>query len=221
MELYHRPIKEVLTYVAYKAKGKVLELGPGDIPFTKATEFCGHSLEEEKRLSGKYKVCDFSNQMLPYKDKEFDFVYARHVLEDLNNPVNLLKECSRVAKGGFFETPSPYVEIQTGIESEKSKHKGYHHHFSFIWTNGNEINILHKYPIVEHIEYNLDKEFVKDPFTWNNYFMWENNFSIKHWRHEVNFNTIKDYPNLILQGVNQGLQHSIKFKSEVLKHEAI
>ena len=218
---FHAPIKEVLTYVAYKAKGKVLELGPGALPFSKATEFCGHSLEEAQKFKGKYKVCDFSTEMLPYKDKEFDFVYARHVLEDLNNPVNLLQECKRVAKAGYFETPSPYIEVQKGVEGEKCIHKGYHHHFSFIWTNGNQINILHKYPYTEHIDFKLNQDLIKDPFTWNNYFMWENDFEIQHWQHEKNFTTIKDYPNLILNGINQGLRHSINFKSEVLKHEAI
>ena len=221
MERFHGPIKEVLTYVAYKAKGKVLELGPGTIPFSKATEFCGHSYEEAERLEGKYKVCDFSTEMLPYKDKEFDFVYGRHVLEDLNNPVNLLQQCKRVAKAGYFETPSPYIEVQKEVEGEKCIHKGYHHHFSYIWTNGNQINILHKYPYSEYIDFKVDEDAIKDPFTWNNYFMWENDFEIQHWQHEKNFTTIKDYPNLILNGINQGLQHSINFRSKVLKHEAI
>ena len=99
--------------------------------------------------------------------------------------------------------------------------KGYHHHFSYIWTNGNQINILHKYPYAEHIDFKLNEDFIKDPFTWNNYFMWENDFKIQHWQHEKNFNTINDYPNLILKGITQGLQHSINFKSKVLKHEAI
>ena len=218
---YHRPVKEVMTYVSYRAKGKVLELGPGNIPFNKATEFCGHSLEESERLKGKYKVADFSTETLPYKDKEFDFVYARHVLEDLNNPVNLLKECRRIAKAGFFETPSPFIEMSRYVEGDKSQHKGYHHHFSFVWTNGNQINILHKYPIVEFIEYKLKKELIEDPFIWNNYFMWENDFDIQHWQHEKNFNTIKDYPNLILKGINESLNNTMDFKKEILKHEAI
>jgi predicted SAM-dependent methyltransferase len=216
MQRFHRPIKQVLDYVSKKAEGKVLELGPGQIPFSKATHFCGHSEEEKSRLKN-YSVCDFSSQVFPYKNKEFDFIYARHVIEDLYNPIHFLNECKRIAKAGFFETPSPYVEVTKEVEGEKCKHKGYHHHFSFVWTNGNQINLLHKYPLIEFIEFKLNKDLIQDPFVWNNYFMWENDFDIQHWQHEKNFITITDYPNLILKGINQSLNHTMNLKTNILK----
>ena len=37
---------------------------------------------------------DFSKDKFPYDDKEFDFTYARHVLEDLYNPFNFEHICS-------------------------------------------------------------------------------------------------------------------------------
>jgi predicted SAM-dependent methyltransferase len=111
MKRYWHPIKEVTEFIEFIAQGKVLELGPGSIPFNKATHFCGHSEEEKSRFQN-YSLCDFSSQVFPYENKEFDFVYARHVIEDLNNPVHFLQECKRIAKAGYFETPSPYVEIQ-------------------------------------------------------------------------------------------------------------
>ena len=65
-ERYSAPIEEVNNYVASKANGKVLELGPGNKPFLKATYFCGHSEEEKSRLEN-YSTCDFSSQVFPYK----------------------------------------------------------------------------------------------------------------------------------------------------------
>ena len=52
---YYAPIEEVTKYVASKANGKVLELGPGQVPFEKANHFCGHS-EEEKSGFKKEEV---------------------------------------------------------------------------------------------------------------------------------------------------------------------
>ena len=213
---YFAPIEEVTKYVASKAYGKVLELGPGQVPFEKATHFCGHSEEEKSRFQN-YSMCDFSSQVFPYKDKEFDFVYARHVVEDLYNPKHFLKECKRISKAGYFETPSPLIETSKYIESDKAEFKGYHHHFSFVWSRLKEINLLHKYPISEHISFkNISQSYLEDKFMWNNYFLWEDDFLITHWEHEKNFNTIKDYPNLIVKAVNEGIYNSLRFKQEVL-----
>ena len=70
---YHAPIKENLEYIEALIKdgAKVLEIGPGFEPFSKATEFCGWTTEEQGRLKN-YKIADASSEMLPYKDKEFD-----------------------------------------------------------------------------------------------------------------------------------------------------
>ena len=213
---YYAPIEEVTKYVALKANGKVLELGPGQTSFEKATHFCGHSEEEKSRFQN-YSMCDFSSQVFPYKDKEFDFVYARHVVEDLYNPKHFLNECKRISRAGYFETPSPLVETSKYIEGEKSNHKGYHHHFSFVWSRAKEINILHKYPISEHLDVQLNSnQYLEDKFMWNNYFLWEDDFLITHWEHEKNFNTIKNYPTLIVKAVNEGIYNSLRFKQEVL-----
>ena len=213
---YYPPIEEVTKYVASKANGKVLELGPGQVPFEKATHFCGHSEEAKSRFKN-YSMCDFSSQVFPYKDKEFDFVYARHVVEDLYNPKHFLKECKRIAKAGYFETPSPLVETSKYIEGDKSEHKGYHHHFSYVWSRFKEINLLHKYPISEYVDVKLSSnQFLDDKFMWNNYFLWQDDFLITHFEHEKNFNTIKDYPNLIVKAVNEGIYNSLRFKQEVL-----
>jgi len=215
-ERYFAPIKEVTDYVAKKAKGKVLELGPGQTPFEKATHFCGHSEEEKSRFQN-YSTCDFSSQVFPYKDKEFDFVYARHVVEDLYNPKHFLNECKRISRAGYFETPSPLIETSKYIESDKAEFKGYHHHFSFVWSRLKEINLLHKYPISEHISFkNISQSYLEDKFMWNNYFLWEDDFLITHWEHEKNFNTIKNYPTLIVKAVNEGIYNSLRFKQEVL-----
>ncbi len=42
----------------------------------------------------------------PYPDKYFDFSFCSHVLEDVRDPLAVLREISRVSRAGYIETPS-------------------------------------------------------------------------------------------------------------------
>jgi hypothetical protein len=110
---YYGPNPKIIAHIEHicNDKTKVLELGPGLAPFSKATHFCGWDQGSQKIDSNQHTVCDFSIQKLPYADKEFDFIYCRHVLEDLYNPFLLVEEMSRVGKAGYIETPSPAAEL--------------------------------------------------------------------------------------------------------------
>ena len=74
-----RPQPESLAYVSSLiAEGaKVLEIGPGQIPFSKATHFIDMT-PGENRIR-----CDVQFEPLPFEDKSFDFIYTRHTIEDL------------------------------------------------------------------------------------------------------------------------------------------
>jgi hypothetical protein len=80
---YYGPNPKIMAHIEHicNDKTKVLELGPGLTPFSKATHFCGWDQGTQKIDSNQHTVCDFSIQKLPYADKEFDFIYCRHVLE--------------------------------------------------------------------------------------------------------------------------------------------
>jgi hypothetical protein len=134
---YYGPNPKIIAHIEHicNDKTKVLELGPGLTPFSKATHFCGWDQGSQKIDSNQHTVCDFSIQKLPYADKEFDFIYCRHVLEDLYNPFLLVEEMSRVGKAGYIETPSPAAELCKNIDCGDSyvPWRGYHHHNSFVW----------------------------------------------------------------------------------------
>jgi ubiquinone/menaquinone biosynthesis C-methylase UbiE len=149
---YHGAIVEVLDHVKSLIKdgAKVLEIGPGHVPFSKATHFCGWTLEEKSKLQN-YKVANVSVDVLPYSNKEFDFVYCRHVIEDLWNPSHCLNEISRVAKEGWIETPSPLCEMTKnvdGSESVTTPWRGYAHHRYMVWNDNDVLKILPKFPMV-------------------------------------------------------------------------
>lgn len=47
----------------------------------------------------------------PFPDKYFEFSFCSHVLEDVRDPVAVLREISRVSRAGYIETPSRAREI--------------------------------------------------------------------------------------------------------------
>ena len=56
-----------------------------------------------------YKVRKFvkiNGKKLPFKDKEFDFVIASHVIEHVNDFEFFIKELERVSSKGYIELPS-------------------------------------------------------------------------------------------------------------------
>jgi SAM-dependent methyltransferase len=71
-------------------------------------------------------ICD--PKPFPYPDKYFDFVVASHILEDVRDPVRVCQELSRVAKAGYVETPSMWVELTRGVDPWGSAYIGYYHH---------------------------------------------------------------------------------------------
>ena len=94
------PIPAVVNHVSsWIADGaRVLEIGPGDHRFPKATYFVDRWPGENITL------CNVDREPLPFRDKEFDFIYCRHIVEDLHNPYLLLSEMGRVGRAGWIET---------------------------------------------------------------------------------------------------------------------
>ena len=46
------------------------------------------------------------NKTLPFKDSEFDFVYASHVIEHIDDVSFFISELKRISKQGYIELPS-------------------------------------------------------------------------------------------------------------------
>ena len=125
---------------------------------------------------------DFEN--IPVEDNYFDFVYCRHVLEDLNYPLHAYKEITRVSKNGYFETPSPLIEsLRLGLYSDVTM-RGYVHHRYLLWTdiNTNILYALPKFPLIDHIVPTVYGNVtierlalniaIGQSYAWNNYYAW-------------------------------------------------
>ena len=223
-ELVIKMIEELCTSNKYK---RILEIGPGQIPFKLATEFIGSN-----ETIQKYIDIDIDKDKIPYDSNSFDFIFCRHVLEDIQNPDFALQEIFRSTKfGGYMETPSPLIEITKDVDANNlsNMYCGYAHHRYIVWSNiqKNEIYFLPKYScILDHMLnitdetnshlYNLINNY---PVYWNNYFL----FGIKKstvimYKNGVNFNCksdnhnmVEEYIQLVARAINESIENTNYF----------
>jgi ubiquinone/menaquinone biosynthesis C-methylase UbiE len=83
---------------------KVLDIGCGFTAHEKASVIC-----DIQDLSNFYKKKEFvklENKTLPFKNKEFDFVIASHVIEHVQDVEYFLSELQRVSSKGYIELPT-------------------------------------------------------------------------------------------------------------------
>lgn len=91
---------------------RVLEVGGGSNPHPRANIVTDKFIEsnyhrdDDLRLYPHEKFITADGNQLPFKDKEFDYVFCNHVLEHVEDPQQFVSELSRVAKRGYLETPS-------------------------------------------------------------------------------------------------------------------
>ena len=82
----------------------VLDIGCGYTAHKNANVVC-----DIQDLSNNYKEKNFvklTSNILPFKDKEFDFVIASHVIEHVKDVETFIKELQRVSSKGYIELPT-------------------------------------------------------------------------------------------------------------------
>ena len=83
---------------------KVLDIGCGYSANDFATTIC-----DVQDLASFYKDREFiklENKQLPFKDNQFDFVIASHVMEHVEDINLFISELERVSKKGYVELPT-------------------------------------------------------------------------------------------------------------------
>ena len=204
------PIPEMVAWVSAQIPNDatVLEIGPGRVPFPRATHFVdwlSHGAVADSALTR----CDLQRDALPFADKSWDFVYCRHVLEDLYDPFHLCDEMSRVAKAGYIEVPSPLAEICRGIDGGSPPWRGYHHHRYFVWSKDGILQFLGKYPALEHLTFTDEtaapRILRRDPIAWNASLLWQGEIRYRHFQHGLDYDITRTYRKSIIAAVNEGL----------------
>lgn len=134
---------------AESSSRRILDVGGWFNPFAEATHVADLMPYETRRARLSLEPCpgekfsretwvqiDFLNPglRLPYGDGFFDSIYCGHTLEDLADPVPLLRELARVGRSGRIVSPSRLSEQTVGSRDRSSTQPGHPHHHWIIDT---------------------------------------------------------------------------------------
>lgn len=226
-------ITDWLTDHVIAPRQLVVDVGCGHNPFRRAD--IGLDRVDRTELEKAWKAMDiepppesfrlvrhdFARTALPFDDKEVDFIYCRHTLEDMHDPFLLMAEMQRVAKAGYIETPSPVCEIARGVDGGPNAYwRGYHHHRFIVWENEGSLNFITKFPMIEHIQFDEDRiesALRGSPLLWNTYYLWKDEIRWKHWEMPLDFEFWTDYPKLLVRSATETLKSAQAFSRMVDK----
>ena len=82
----------------------ILDIGCGYTAHEKATVIC--DVQDLSEFYKNKKFIKLESKKLPFKDKEFDFVIASHVIEHVEDVSFFIKELERVSSKGYIELPT-------------------------------------------------------------------------------------------------------------------
>ena len=97
-------IKNINKAIKENPKWKILDIGCGYRAHPYASV-----IADVKDLSNHYegkKFIKINEKKLPFKDKEFDFVIASHVIEHVEDFEFFINELERISPKGYIELPS-------------------------------------------------------------------------------------------------------------------
>ena len=124
-KLIKRTSKDYIqSIISKKPDWKILDIGCG----YGANEFA-NTICDVQDLSKFYKDKNFiklENKQLPFKDNEFDFVIASHVLEHVEDLKFFINELERVSKKGYIELPT---KLEDNLVFENKKDHLWHMDF--------------------------------------------------------------------------------------------
>ena len=109
--------KHIEKILSQNPDWKILDIGCGYGANKYAT-----TVSDILDLSNNYKdklFVKITDKKLPFKDKEFDFVIASHVVEHVEDVSYFLNELARVGKKGYIEVPTR-LEDNLVFENKKA-----------------------------------------------------------------------------------------------------
>ena len=133
----------IQSILSEKTNWKILDIGCGYSANEFATTIC-----DVQDLSEFYKEKNFvklENKSLPFKDNEFDFVIASHVLEHVEDFKFFIKELERVSNKGYIELPT---KLEDNLVFENKKDHLWHMDFNDV---NSKLIISNKLQFVEPI----------------------------------------------------------------------
>ena len=122
---------------------KVLDIGCGYTAHKNATVIC--DIQDLSNFYNDKNFVKLDGNILPFKDNEFDFVIASHVIEHVKDVNTFLKELTRVSSKGYIELPTI---LEDNLVFENKKDHIWHMEFDDI---ENKLNISEKIQYLEPV----------------------------------------------------------------------
>ena len=122
---------------------KVLDIGCGYTAHKNATVIC--DIQDLSNFYNDKNFVKLDGNILPFKDNEFDFVIASHVIEHVKDVKTFIKELSRVSSKGYIELPTI---LEDNLVFENKKDHIWHMEFDDI---ENKLNISEKIQYLEPV----------------------------------------------------------------------
>lgn len=143
-----------------KSEFRILDVGGAIKPLVFATHvidilphenraWYGHIPGEATRSSERFSVETWVQQDIcvtpwPYEDDYFDVIWCTQTVEDVRDPLVVIKEMSRVGKVGYLDTIHRNFESLINVESPH--YAGYVHHRWLIVPDGDKLKFTFKFP---------------------------------------------------------------------------
>ena len=122
---------------------KVLDIGCGYTAHKNATVIC--DIQDLSNFYNDKNFVKLDGNILPFKDNQFDFVIASHVIEHVRDVNTFIKELSRVSSKGYIELPTI---LEDNLVFENKKDHIWHMEFDDI---ENKLNISEKIQYLEPV----------------------------------------------------------------------
>ena len=97
-------IKLLNSILEKNSKWNILDIGCGYRAHPKASIIA--DVQDFSNFYKERKFVKIQEKSLPFKDKEFDFVIASHVIEHVEDFEFFIKELERISSKGYIELPS-------------------------------------------------------------------------------------------------------------------
>jgi hypothetical protein len=182
LEDYKGERNKVLTYLEMSNFEKVIDVGGamGSWVDEYVTAYfdCNTDIlvgNEKRMFKGNLSEPEDWEEVFQYvkENGKFDFANCTQTLEDIRNPSFVLKNLPKIAKEGYIDIPSKYLELKFGNENPDSKDRiiwgldglimGYTGHRWIFNMNDKVLEMYPKLPFIEHLTGLDDLIFHKDP----------------------------------------------------------
>jgi len=117
-------IDYINTLLSKKSDWKILDIGCGLNPNRYANVIC--DIQDLSKFYKGKKFVKIIEKKLPFKDKEFDFVIASHVMEHVEHVEFFIKELERISSKGYIELPT---KLEDNLVFENKKEHLWHMDF--------------------------------------------------------------------------------------------